>query len=187
MSRIELEDRCRSLEEEFFRKEQAKQLESLRSSKERKEAIDALRDASGLTDAEMLGSLVDLGVSAATLVAFSLVPLAIVAWADDELADQERDAILQAARDIGIQEDSPAHGFLSNLLEARPPAALMDAWEAFVTTLREQAGPEAFAAIGGNIVERARSVAEAAGGILGIGSISQAERDALARVEAALS
>ena len=33
----------------------------------------------------------------------------------------------------------------------------------------------------------ARRVAEAAGGILGIGSISQPERDALARVEAALS
>ncbi|MEE2663892.1 MAG: hypothetical protein VX681_07210 [Myxococcota bacterium] len=187
MSKIELEDRGRSLEDEFFRKEQAKQLEALRSGKQRKEAIEALREASGLTDEDVLGSLVDLGVSAATLVAFALLPLALVAWADGELADEERNAILQAARETGIAEGSPAHDFLSNLLAAKPAAALMDAWEAFVTTLREQAGPEAFAAIGGNVVERARSVAEAAGGILGIGSISQPERDALARVEAALS
>lgn len=187
MSKIELEDRGRSLEDAFFRKEQAKQLETLRATRERGEAIDALRAASGVSDDAVLGSLIDLGVSAATLGAFALLPLAHVAWADGELDDKEREAILQAAREMGIAEGSPAHGFLSDLLEARPAAALMDTWEAFVTTLREQAGSDAFAAIAGNVADRARSVAKAAGGILGIGAISQAESDALARIEAALS
>ena len=115
------------------------------------------------------------------------MPLAHVAWADGKLDGKERDAILQAASEMGIAEDSPARGFLSNLLEARPAGALMDNWEAFVASLRDEAGPDAFQAIAGDVAARARRVAEAAGGILGIGSVSQAESDALARIEAALS
>lgn len=187
MARIDLEDRGRSLEEQFFQKEQAKQVEALRAKKERGEALDALRAATGVGDEAVLGTLIELGVSAASLTAFSLVPLAHVAWADGELDDKERGAILQAAADLGIDEGSPAHGFLSDLLAAQPAGALMDSWESFVAALREEAGPDAFAAIAGDVAGRARRVAEAAGGILGIGSVSQDESNALARVEAALS
>ena len=187
MSKLDLEDRGRSLEEEFFRKEQARQLEAIRARKEHDAGVEALRAATGLHDDEVLGLLVDRGVSTATLAAFALVPLAQVAWASGSLEPAERRAVLQAAHDLGIHEGTAAHEFLAHLLEARPPGALMDAWEAFVVALRKEAGPDAFERIGGDVAGRAHKVAEAAGGLLGIGSVSEAERDALARIEAALS
>jgi len=186
MSKIALEDRGRVLEEEFFRKQQAKQVEALRASKERTAEIAALSGATGVQDETALGNLVDLGVNSASLTAFSLAPLAYVAWADGTLEDRERSAILQAAGEIGIEANSPAHDLLEELLAAQPAGALIDAWEAFVAALREETTAEAFAAIAGDVAERTRRVAEAAGGILGLGSIAQAEADALARVEAAL-
>jgi hypothetical protein len=186
MSKLELEDRGRSLEEQFFRKEQAKQLEALRAKRERGAEIEALREASGVSDEAVLGELVDLGVSAASLTAFALMPLAYVAWANGTLEDAERDAVLRAASELGITEDSPAHGFLIDLLAARPAGTLMDHWEQFVAALRKQAGANAFSAIAGDVAGRARDVAEAAGGILGIGAVSHAESEALARIESAL-
>ena len=92
----------------------------------------------------------------------------------------------RATGEIGIEANSPAHDLLEELLAAQPAGALIDAWEAFVAALREETTAEVFAAIAGDVAERTRRVAEAAGGILGLGSIAQAEADALARVEAAL-
>ena len=67
MAKLDLEDRGRSLEEEFFHKEQARQLEALRAKKERGDAIADLSAASGVSDEAVLGSLIDLGVSGASL------------------------------------------------------------------------------------------------------------------------
>lgn len=187
MAKIDLEDRGRALEEHFFQKEQRKQVEALRAKKQRGEAITAMRSATGVTDPALLEQLVDLGVSAPSLSAFALVPLAHVAWADGDIKQSEREAILQAAHDRGIADGSPADGFLRDLLAAQPAGALMDAWEAFVVTLRDETDSDAFAAIAGDVAERARDVAKAAGGILGIGSVSEAEQAAIARIEAALN
>lgn len=187
MSKIEFEDRGRSLEEQFFRKEQAKQVEAMRAKKERAEAIAALSTATGVRDATALDNLVELGVDAASLTAFSLAPLAHVAWADGTMDDKERSAILKAAADLGIAEGSSASSFLQDLLAAPPAGALMDTWERFVESLREETTPETFAALAGKVVGQTRQVAEAAGGILGIGSVSRAEAEAIARVEAALA
>ena len=187
MSKNEFEDRGRSLEEQFFRKEQAKQVEAMRAKKERSEAIAALGNATGVRDETALDNLIALGVDAASLTAFSLAPLVHVAWADGTMDDKERSAILQAAGNIGIEEGSPAHSFLQDLLAAPPAGALMDTWEGFVESLRAQVTPETFAALAGNVVGQPRQVAEAAGGILGLGSVSHAEAEAIARVEAALA
>ena len=187
MSKMELEDRGRALEEVFFQKEQARLLEAMHSKKRRDEVIEALSDATGLDDRGTLGHLADLGIRAGSLAAFALVPLVHVAWANGSVDAKERDAILSAAADAGIREGTPPHDFLTELLSAMPAGALMDSWEAFVRVLRDGVGDEAFRTLAGDVAGRARGVAEAAGGLLGIGSISQAEGEALARIEAALS
>src|SRR5690606_26860332 len=108
MSSEFLDDRRKSLEDEFFHKESQKDLAKLREKLAKQNSKDELRKASGMEDEAVLDRLVELGIGADTIAALSLVPLIKVAWADGAVQDREREAILQGAEDKGITKDSPA-------------------------------------------------------------------------------
>jgi hypothetical protein len=55
----DLKDRGKALEDEFFRKEEAKQLAALKDKKDRAEQRKALAAASGMTDEAVLDKLID--------------------------------------------------------------------------------------------------------------------------------
>ena len=57
------------------------------------------------------------------------------------------------------------------------------AWGAYVTELAAQLGADERDAMRARLVERARKVAKSAGGMLGIGSISDAEKRVIAALE----
>ena len=130
----------------------------------------------------MLEKLVDLGLDAASWVALSLVPLVEVAWADGSLEPQEREAILAAASEQGIEPGSPSRALLESWLTTRPEPALFAAWGAYATGLAAKLTDDR-ARCAREIVERARKVAQAAGGMLGIASISDAEKRVIAALE----
>ena len=92
-----LKDRERSLEETFFGKVNAELLDKLRSDTERAASREGLARVSGIADAEVLDRLVELGISPETWTALSLVPLVEVAWANGEVEDKERRAVLAGA------------------------------------------------------------------------------------------
>src|SRR5690606_28556710 len=100
-----------------------------------------------------------------TFAAMSLVPLVRVAWADRQVQQREREAILQAAAASGVEENSPAREMLDDWLETPPGEELMEAWKGYVRALVQNASAEDRQALKDSIVERARHVAEAAGGI----------------------
>jgi tellurite resistance protein len=137
-----------------------------------------------MTDEVVLDKLVALGVTGDTVVALSLCPLIHVAWADGEIQDNERDAILQAAKGKGIDEGDPAFELLAKWLKTKEPNELWTAWSTYVGALREEMTSEQFGLLRTQIVNFATAVAQAAGGFLGIKSISQAEQDAIAEVDA---
>lgn len=186
MSDPTIEKQARDLESEFFRKRDEELIARLRASKEREANLEELGACSGISDSDVLARLVDSGVRAETLPALSLVPLAAVAWADGRLDSSERHAIERAAKDAGVDEASPAFGLLQGLLEEAPKKPLIDAWMAFARSLASSAEPEALAEIRSFVVGRSKQVAEAAGGILGIASISVEERKLLEQIEEAL-
>ena len=178
-----LGDRKKALEESFFAKQNAQLLDQMRSDREKLAAIDALARVSNIDDQKILHALVEQGVDTATWAALSLVPLVEVAWADGEVQPKERDAILAAAAEHGIQPGTPSHDLLESWLETPPGAQLFATWGAYVVGLAAQLSPPVRTAMRAEIAERARKVAEAAGGILGIGSVSESEKRALDRVE----
>ncbi len=92
-----LEERGRALEDEFFHKENTAKLAAMKAKLESQSNKEELRKASGMTDDDVLDRLVALGMRADTIAALSLVPLVAVAWADGEIQDDERSAILQGA------------------------------------------------------------------------------------------
>jgi hypothetical protein len=175
--------RKKSLEETFFAKQNAALLERMRAEREKAERIQALRSASQIRDLQVLGRLVDLGLDAPSWAALCIVPLVEVAWADGEIAPRERDAILAAAEQQGVAPGSPGRKLLETWLVTRPDAALFASWGAYATELASQLGAPEREALKHDIVERSRKVAEAAGGILGLGSTSDAEKRVLAALE----
>ena len=183
MTKQFLKDRRTSFEEIFFAKQDAKVLAELRQESERKAAIEGLARASGIDDAELLGRLVELGIDARSWTALSLVPLVEVAWADGSIDAKERTAVLTAASEHGLHRTAPGYVLLETFLRKRPEAALFAAWGGYMTELAAQLSPGERDAVRTQILDRARKIAASAGGILGIGAISDAEKRVIANLE----
>jgi len=178
-----LDDRRVALEEEFFHKENEKNLARLRAEMERKESKDALKQASGMSDDAVVDRLVALGLSATTVTALTLVPLIAVAWADGELQDSEREAILKAASDKGMGPGTPSHDLLVGWLAERPGDGLFDAWDDYLKALKAQLDDAQLQALKEQIVGSAKAIAESAGGFLGFKKVSSQEQEVLSRIE----
>ncbi len=183
---MSLNERRQALEDEFFRAKDTANIEKIRSAAATSEKLDSLRKASGITDDALLGKLVELGIGEETLCAIRLVPMVVVAWADDELHEKEREAILHGAKGYGVEEGSVAYTLLNGWLDSKPSSGLLDAWSGYITTLREHLSDEQNEVIKTQIIGRAREVAASAGGFLGIASISDTEKAVLDKLESIL-
>lgn len=182
------EARRQGLEDEFFVRQNREAVEKLRSKQARETEIAALAKATGVKDPKVLGNLVDLGVTAAVALPLSLVPLVRVAWADGTIDAGESTAILKAAAEHGIDAANPSYDLLLSWLKQPPPASLLDSWTLYVTGLRDVLSPADFTALRTSILGRARTVAAAAGGFLGLGSkVSEAEERELKALEKAFA
>lgn len=176
----------KSLEDAFYQKESELILKKMREKKDREAQIQSLAEILRLKDPALATHLLELGVTPETALAFRLIPLLEVAWADGHLDNQERDAVLKAAEAEGAGPETPGGEMLKVWLES-PPTALVGSWYRCLADLRESLSPEDLAQLRESLLGSARRVAESAGGILGIGSVSATEKTVLAQVEKALS
>jgi hypothetical protein len=180
-----LDDRRAALEEAFFRKENERLRERLRREREREATRKALAGEMGIEDEALLDRLVDLGIRVDTIEALVLVPLAMVAWADGKMEARERTAVLRGAEASGIAPGSPAHLLLDTWTLQRPPRELLDAWRAYIAALVAELSADQRSALEARILGRAREVAQAAGGFLGVASVSREEEEMIAELATA--
>jgi hypothetical protein len=185
MGEATLEERGAALENQFFEKESQAKLVALKAKLDRQQSKDDLRKASGMTDEAVLDRLVQLGLSANTIAALSLVPLIQVAWADGAIQDNERAAVLKGAHGKGLEQGTPGYELLQTWLAQQPSDELMTAWEAYIKALVGQLTAEQNRLLKDQIVGFAKIVAASAGGFAGFGKISATEQRVLARIEAA--
>ena len=141
--------------------------------------LDEIRQATQITDHKVLTELIDCGVRAESLNLLTIVPLVHVAWANGRIEGEERAAILAAAAQVGVRADSPGFVLLNGWLCCRPHRTLIRTWKDYVAAIRKLLTPEAYQVLQSSTVNRARGVAEAAGGILGFLKVSRAEEAAL--------
>jgi len=174
---------ARALEDSFFAKENERILRELRAASVREEKMKEFREHLSIKNDEVLDALVDLEVEPETVIAFTLVPLVEVAWADGEIQPKERDAILKAAVERGVGHDSPTAHLLSNWLAMRPDPQLLETWMAYIEELKPSLSEASRKEMKKSVMGRARAIAEAAGGFLGVGSISAAEKKMLDELE----
>jgi tellurite resistance protein len=181
-----LKERGNTLEEEFFRKQNAELLERLRTTQAGGEIRSLLAAVSGVQDPAVLDELIEHGVTPATVAALALVPLVAVAWADRKLDEKEKAAVLQEAAASGLEKGSDGYGLLEGWLAQEPPSSLMTTWSGYARKMSESLGAEQRREFREALLHRATAVANAAGGFAGRGKTSPQEQRVLESIESAL-
>ena len=188
MSGDGLNDRGRALEEAFFAKQNEQLRQRLHQAGGEKAKRDAFAAASGITDDAVLDKLMGMGIGVETLAAVSLVPLVLVAWADGSIDARERDAVLAGAAESGMGQGDASRSLLDGWLAKRPTPELLATWKGYIGAMSASMDAGAKASLKRELLGRARTVAEATGGMLGIGRrVSASEETVLRDLETAFS
>ncbi len=183
--RDSLQDRGRSLEEEYFRRKNREAIEKIEQQTRQDQALRDMGAQVGVDDPEMLRELQKLGFTADTVALLPLVPVVEVAWADGDIAAAERDAIMGLARTRGIADGSAAAHQLTAWLADRPaPDVFSGATRLIRALIDGPAGGPTLSA--DDLVGYCESIASASGGLFGLRKISAEERAALESIAARL-
>jgi hypothetical protein len=167
------------LEESFFLEEDRILRERLRAMKKLAETKESLSSVSGITNDAILTKLVELNVKPETVAALAAVPLVEVAWADGKIETAEREVVLKHANNLGIAPGSVEHELLERWLTHWPEPNLLSAWQTCLQGICETLNPEDRVILREELLHATKSTAEAAGGFLGLGRISAAEKRVL--------
>ena len=177
-----------AMADRFFKERDKELLEKLKQEVAGEDSRDALAAASGVSDTAVLDSLINSGIGPDTIASVSLIPLVAVAWADRKMEAKEREAILKAATEAGIEASSASYSIMEKWLDEQPDDQLLGAWTEYVSAMKSTLEEAAVNQLKSSIVSRAQTVAEAAGGILGLGNkVSEPERNLLAKLEEAFA
>jgi hypothetical protein len=155
---------------------------------EQQQRQDALQQAAGVKDPEVLARLERLGVGPSAMTAFALLPLVRLAWADTKVSQGEFAALLKASEEDGIVYGTPSYRLLSRWLDERPSESMVEAWIAYAEALSRELDESSLEVLRQATIERAKRIAKASGGILGLGDrTSHDERNALLDLQRALT
>ena len=175
------------LEEAFFAEKHARHLKEMRKQAEHEDRREALRKVVRVQDEAFLDRLIAMGIGPERAIVLRLIPLIFVAWADGSVDERERKAILEAAGKQDLAAEDLAQELLGDWLERKPDPRLLDTWKAYIREVWPQFSSDEQDQMRANLLTSTREVAEAAGGFLGIASISSAERLVLDDLEGILS
>ena len=178
--------REKAMEDEFFHRVDEKLREELREKMQRDRSREALSEATGLKDTGVLDELIDNGFDPTTLTALSLVPAVFVAWADDKVDQPEQQALLNGAKEYGLKEDGPAWKMIAAWIDKRPDRSLWETWQSYARAVSDSLSLPAAGLLAEEITKLSIAVAQASGGILGLGKISSKEQSVLDEIESTL-
>lgn len=174
------DDRRKALEEQFFQKHDKELVQKLKDTADKAASKEELKQLTGITNEQVLDALGELKMGGAATLVMSLYPIIHVAWADGSITAAERKVVLDLARTIGLEADSPAHEYLSKWLSEKPELSWHSLWAEYVKALVAQMKPDDKLMLKNTVLGRARLVAEASGGFLGLAfRVSSAEKACL--------
>jgi hypothetical protein len=179
------EKRNRSLEDMFFYEQDRRLIEQRKKLQKMQETKENLAKISGIQDDAVLEKLVALDIRPETLATLIGIPLIEIAWADGEMDEKERKKLFEYAENSGLRKKGLDPKVMSIWLQNKPDPALLEAWTQYMRTLSRQLTDAERKSFREELMADARSVAKAAGGILGYGTISSEEKAMLSKLESA--
>jgi hypothetical protein len=177
-----LSDRRRAHEEDYFQKKDRELIEKMRQQAKLEQQTRELGDQVGVTDPAIIGELAELGFTPETVKLLPLIPVIEMAWAEGGVSGAERKLVVDLARTRGVAPGSEADRQLSEWLGKRPGEAVFRRAARLINALMASGG--SVNATPDDVLKYAEAIADASGGILGIGRVSAEERATLARLAA---
>ena len=175
-----LSDRRRTREEDYFQKKDRELIEKMRRQAKAEEELRELGARVGVTDPDVIHELAELGFTPDTVKLLPLIPVLEMAWAEGGVTASERKLLIDVARARGIEAGSAADRQLAEWLERQPPESLYQRARRLIGALFASGGR--FDLTSDDILKYCEAIAEASGGLFGIGRVSSEERATLARI-----
>jgi hypothetical protein len=142
---------------------------------------EALRAVVRIQDNAFLDRLILMDIGPDRALAFRLIPLVFMAWADGPPDPRESEAVLRGAGMVGLAATPAGRAVLRNWLSNQPDPALLERWKSEVKRIWNRFTPEEQWQMRQNTLGAVRKVAEAAGGLLGLIRKVSAKEEALLR------
>ena len=170
----------------YFDELEARIVQQLHEEAMTDEARSALLKSTGINDPKLIDELAKLGITADELVVLRMLPLVMVAWAEDHADLDEREVVKSEAKRLGIEEDSTVWIILDTWLRIRPPALSVDAWKRYLKGSFRKISVDAKKRLIEVTRNQMLSVAKASGGHLGFGKVSKKEQTMIDRLTATM-
>ena len=178
----EVTGRGRTHEEDYFYKKDRELIEKMRQQAKAEEELRVLGEGAGITDPVVIHELAELGFTPETVKLLPLIPVLEMAWAEGGVTAPERNMVIDVARARGIEAGTAADSQLTEWLDRQPSESVYRRAGRLINALFASGGRFDFAP--DDLLKYCEAIAEASGGILGIGRVSSAERATLARIAA---
>ena len=179
--------RERYFEEEFFRKKDFELLEKLKSVFQKKMDKQDLRQASGVTDEQLLDRMIEIQPKGEMMAAFQLYPLVEIAWADGDLSESEARSVLAAGEEHGIRPGTKAYEMLEQRLHKGPDPEVRKIWFLYAEELRKNLTPRELETFRDDLLARARAVVASTGHLERLLVDVGGERRIIAAIQKALT
>lgn len=177
-----LSDLRKAKEEEYFHKKEQELIAKMRHRALKEQESQLLSEFFYVEDAEILNNLQELGYSRDTIFLLFLVPVIQVAWIDGAVTEKEREAIIEIARQRGMESDSPSESMLHDWLNNRPSEEFFDRTLSLIRNILETRPKVVRNIRGQTLAHYCNAVASASGGFLGFGKISAAQKELINRI-----
>ena len=179
-------DDVRKREEEYFRRKDRELIERMREEAEAASARKELEAVTGIHDPESLRDLEALGFTPRTIALLPLIPVLQVAWAEGGVSAAERGMIMTLARSRDIAAGSEADLQLQEWLDRRPAEETFRKASRLIGAMLDRPEGTEVQMSADDLIKYCEQIAQASGGIFGIGSVSAEEKAAMEQIAAAL-
>ena len=180
MAENPLSNRKHTTEEEYFQRKDRELVERMRKQAQAEQQLRALGESIGVTDPGVIHELAELGFTLETVRLLPLMPVLEMAWAEGGVTPPERKMVLDVARARGIEAGSTADHQLLEWLDRRPADSVFRRAGRLINALF--ASHARVDLTSDDLLKYCEAIADASGGLFGIGRVSADERVTLERI-----
>ncbi len=166
----------------YFYQKDRELIEKMRKAAANEKARSEMAGRIRINEPGLISDLQELGFTPETVRVLPLMPIVQLAWAEGGVSPAERTLLVSLARNRGIDEGSPADQLLADWMARAPSPEIFSNAMRLIRAMLANAAPGPDMISADDIIRYCELIAEASGGIFGIGKVSAEERATLAQI-----